>query len=181
MVDKTKEKIINAALKEFGKKGYNGATINSIVNDAGVSDSSWLRKFGTKKILFEEVLIKNNEKIMKDLDSMIINNEFDASRDFLENLIRNLVKLTENNYEYFYLSINEDSNVSEKVIEEFIIHLSEYMEENIPNKEINYPVFMMTITSFIYLLVHDKRKGRTTVNHEEVIEIFIKNIKLCMK
>lgn len=180
MVDETEQKIMDAALKIFAEKGYNGATTRAISIAADINDSTLFRIFGTKKNLFDQVLIQNNEKMMKSLDSVIIHKEFDTNRDFLETLIRNLVKLAEDNYEHLNLTINEGSRISENVMDKFIFHLSKYMEENIKESKMNYPVFVMTITSFIYLLIHDKHQGRTTVNHDEVVEAFINNTSCCI-
>lgn len=180
MVDETEQKILDAALKIFAEKGYRGATTRAIAAEAKVNDSTLFRRFKTKENLFDRVLIQNNEKMMKDLDLVIIDKKFENSRDFLDNLIRNLVKLAENNYEHLNLTINETSRISESIMDKFILHLSNYMGENMPNTGINYPVFVMTITSFIYLLIHDKRQGRTFVNHEEVIDEFINNITICI-
>lgn len=180
MVDKTEQKIMDAALRIFAEKGYKGATTRAIAAKAGFNDSTLFRKFQTKENLFKRVLTRNNEKMMKDLDLVIIDKKFETNRDFLETLIRNLVKLAENNYEHLNLTINEGSRISENIMDAFIFHLSKYMEENIGESKINYPVFIMTITSFIYLLIHDKRQGRTNVNHEEIVEIFINNTTFCI-
>lgn len=180
MTDQTEQKILDAALKIFAKKGYKGATTRNIAIEAKINDSTLFRKFKTKKNLFERVLIQNNKKMMKDLDLIIIDKKFETPRDFLETLIWNLVKLAEDNYEHLNLTINEGNRMSESVMDTFIFHLSRYMEEHIPHKKINYPVFVMTITSFIYILIHDKRQGRTTINHEEVVKIFINNTVLCI-
>ena len=179
MVDETEQKILGAALKIFAEKGYKGATTRSIATEAGVHDSTLFRKFETKKNLFNIVLTRTNEKMMQDLDLVIVDKKFETPRDFLETLIRNLVKLAENNYEHLNITINENGRISENVMDKFIFHISKYMEEKLPNSKINYPVFVMTITSFIYPLIHDKRQGRALVNQEEVIEIFINNTALC--
>jgi len=119
--------------------------------------------------------------MMQDLDLVFVDKKFETPRDFLDTLIRNLVKLAENNYEHLNITINESSRISESVMDKFIFHVSKYMEDNLPDGKINYPVFVMTITSFMYLLIHDKRQGRATVNHEEVIEIFINNTTMCFQ
>ncbi len=181
MVDKTEQKILDAALKIFAEKGYKGATTRGIAAKAGVNDSTLFRKFKTKENLFNQVLVQNNEKMIKDIDSIIIDKKFNTPRDFLETLIRNVIKVAEDNYEHISLTMNEGSRTSENIMDKFVTHFSKYMEENIPNKEINYPVFLMAITAFIYLIINDKHQGRLIVNHEEIIEIFIDNTAMCFK
>ena len=181
MVNGTKQKILDAALKVFAEKGYRGATTRAIAAEAGVDNSTVFRNFKTKKNLFDTVLINTNEKMMQDLDLALVDQEFETPNAFLETLIRNLVALAKNNYEHLNITINEGSRISENVMDKFILHVSKYMEKNIPDSKINYPVFVMSITSFIYLLIHDKRQGRTFIDHEEVIEIFINNTSMCFQ
>ena len=181
MVNGTKQKILDAALKVFAEKGYKGATTRAIAAEAGVDNSTVFRNFKTKKNLFDTVLINTNEKMMQDLDLALVDHEFETPNAFLETLIRNLVALAENNYEHLNITINEGSRISENVMDKFILHVSRYMEKNIPDSKINYPVFVMTITSFIYLLIHDKCQGRNFIDHKEVIEIFINNTSMCFQ
>lgn len=46
------ERIINAALKEFGKKGYKNATTDEIVKEANISKGALFHYFNNKKDLF---------------------------------------------------------------------------------------------------------------------------------
>ena len=49
---KKQERIINAALKEFAKNGYDKASTNEIVKEAGISKGSLFNYFNNKKDLF---------------------------------------------------------------------------------------------------------------------------------
>ena len=66
MTDKTEQKILNASLKIFAEKGYNGATVMAIAEEAGFSEKTVFRKFKTKKNLYDTVLIKNGEKFVQE-------------------------------------------------------------------------------------------------------------------
>lgn len=180
MTDETEQKILNAALKVFAEKGYKGATTMAISKKAGFSEKTLFRKFKTKENLFNSVIIQNNEKIMRDIDSILKDQEFENPKDFLKVLIRNLIDFAEDNYEHLNITINDGSKISETVMEKFIIYLSEYMEKNIKNDKIDYPIFVMSITSFTYLLVHNKRQGHTFFDHEDVIEKYTNNLMLCI-
>lgn len=46
------DRIINAAIKEFAQKGYNQASTNEIVKEAGISKGLLFHYFGNKKQLF---------------------------------------------------------------------------------------------------------------------------------
>ncbi|WP_066071812.1 TetR/AcrR family transcriptional regulator [Neobacillus soli] len=52
-LDKEKQdRIINAAIKEFAQKGYNNASTNEIIKEAGISKGLLFHYFGNKKQLF---------------------------------------------------------------------------------------------------------------------------------
>lgn len=58
MVDETREKILDAALKVFSKEGYKPAKTAIIAEEASFSEKTLFRKFKTKENLFNEVISK---------------------------------------------------------------------------------------------------------------------------
>lgn len=54
----TREKLLKATLKLISEKGYTGATTREIAREAGVTELTLFRNFGSKERLFEEVLNK---------------------------------------------------------------------------------------------------------------------------
>lgn len=52
----TKQKLLEATLKLISEKGYLGATTREISREAGVTELTLFRRFGTKERLFEELL-----------------------------------------------------------------------------------------------------------------------------
>jgi AcrR family transcriptional regulator len=52
----TKELLLQATLKLISEKGYLGTTTREIANEAGVTEITLFRNFGSKELLFEEVL-----------------------------------------------------------------------------------------------------------------------------
>ena len=52
----TKQKLLEASLKTISEKGYIGATTREISRQAGVTELTLFRHFGTKERLFEELL-----------------------------------------------------------------------------------------------------------------------------
>lgn len=177
MTDTTEQKILDAALKLFAEKGYTGATNRLIANETGFTEMTIYRKFKNKDKLFRSILIRNNEKMMKELGSVFVDREFDTSRDFLETLIRNLVELCKNNFEIIKITLNENSRIPGNFIEDFVDTLSAYVENNIQNKELDCRTLVFTVLSFIYLLMLDY--GRTFKYQDEVIDKFIDNIFIC--
>jgi AcrR family transcriptional regulator len=56
MTKDTKEKILDAGLSLFSKKGYLGATTKEIAKKAGVAELTLFRHFSSKERLFEEAI-----------------------------------------------------------------------------------------------------------------------------
>ena len=52
----TKDHLLRATLKLISEKGYLGATTREIAQDAGVTELTLFRHFGSKERLFEELL-----------------------------------------------------------------------------------------------------------------------------
>jgi AcrR family transcriptional regulator len=53
----TQKKIINAAIKVFSEKGFEGATTSEIAQEAGVAEGTIFRHFGTKKGILHGILV----------------------------------------------------------------------------------------------------------------------------
>ena len=174
MRDVTKQRILDAALKMFADKGYNGATTRAIASKADVNDSTLFRKFETKENLFRSVMNQNYKKMTVEYNSILVDEEFKSQRDFLETLIHNLMALGNNNFEFIKITINESERIPGKFLEEFVNSLSVYVEKNVPDKEIDYKIFVFGILSFIYLIILDY--GHAFTDHDKAIESFIDNI-----
>ncbi len=56
MKENTKERVLEAAIKLISEKGYLGATTREIAQEAGVTELTLFRHFGSKEKLFEEIL-----------------------------------------------------------------------------------------------------------------------------
>lgn len=71
----TKEKIVTAAMSLVSEKGYLGATTREIARDAGVTELTLFRHFGSKEKLFEACLSRKSflpalKELMPDLEGM---------------------------------------------------------------------------------------------------------------
>ena len=173
MTDKTEQKILDAALKIFAEKGYKGATTRAIAAKADVNDSTLFRKFQTKQNLFSSVMQHNYQKMIEGFRLILSENEFKSQKDFLETLINNLMILVQNNSEFIKITLNENQRIPSNFLEEFVNHLSAYVEKNIPHKDIDYKIFVFSILSFIYLLILDY--GGAFPDRDKAIETFIDN------
>ena len=92
MTEKTKNKILDAALKIFAKEGYKSATTLSIAHESGFSEITLFRKFETKENLFNEAMTCNHEKLQKNCLSIVkdLDQKFDDPKEFLENYIKRI-------------------------------------------------------------------------------------------
>jgi len=96
------ETIINAAIKEFAEKGYNSASTNSIVKNAGISKGALFFYFKSKEALFMYVLEYSFNFITK----MIFDKCIDSSEKHIFNkfskYINGRLKI-HSEYPYMYL------------------------------------------------------------------------------
>ena len=178
MVDETEQKILDAALKIFAEKGYKGATTGSIVEEAGFNESTLFRKFETKKNLYDVVLTKNTEKIEKEFLSVFEDKEFEDSRDLLETYVKNLAKVSLDNFDFLFLSITQKSPLFEISMGRMTDFLEKHIEENIKNEKINYKTLGLTILAFILLINIERYFGRSIIDYDVAIEEFIDNLLL---
>ncbi len=180
MVNKTEQKILEVALKIFAEKGYAGATTRVIALESGFTELTLFRKFSTKKNLYNMVISQYTEKMMKDYqENVFIDKKFEDPKDFLETYVKNSLKTSWDNFEVFYLSVNENNKDLEPMMEETTKFASMYIEKNIPDKKIDYLAFGLTISSFVYVINLEKYHQRIASfgkNIEDVVDSFIENL-----
>jgi AcrR family transcriptional regulator len=90
----TKERIINAGLKVFSKKGFYKTDSKEIAREAGVSTGSFYMYFADKKDLFQEVLVDYHGKIKDVLRSIDIEKFIQSGdgRKFLRYVVNKLIE-----------------------------------------------------------------------------------------
>jgi AcrR family transcriptional regulator len=177
----TEEKIMDAALKEFAEKGYTGAKTKVIAERSGLSEMTLFRRFKTKENLFNQVLKKNQENLVEDFNSIMNEREIESPDDFFNTVVKLLLNLTEDNFEFISIIIYERQSISEDIIADLMTYLTEIMDKSFPDSNIDSKVFVFNILSFIYFLILDKKQGRSFVNHEEAIEKFINYSTMCLQ
>lgn len=157
----TEQKILDAALKVFAKRGYDAATTRAIAEQSSYTEMTLFRKFQTKKNLFKQVLEWGNKKIQETSSELFVDREFKSTRDFLKTLVFNFDEFMHENFEFFHLSIIENSETVDPILELTVNDLGGYIEEFMPNKGLNYKTFAFSISSYIYNLNIDRYFGRT--------------------
>lgn len=181
MAKDTEQKILDAALKIFSKNGYVGARTRIIAKESGFTEMTLFRKFETKENLFNQVLITNQERIVKDFDALLKLNETDGPEECFKALVNSIVDLVDENFSFVNILVYERERIPHSVIRNFIFHLAKHLENMFPNKNINYDVLSFNILSFIYFIIFSKYMGDDFFNKEKSVEEFIKYNSSCLK
>ncbi len=179
MIDKTSQKIMDAALELFAKEGYKATTTVSIAQKADFNELTVFRKFKTKQNLFDMVIQQNIEKFNSEYYSLMVDEDFEDPEEFLRCTLQKVLKLIEDNIELIRLTVFEKITDQEP-LEEATFHLAGYLEKNIPNDEIDFLAFTLTITASFIMMGNNKYLGRITVDHEKMIEMTINNFIKCI-
>jgi AcrR family transcriptional regulator len=83
-----RHRILDAALKEFGRFGYGGASMNRLVKGAGISKGALFKYFGTKAGLFDYVYRASLEEIKEQLRAVRDSTQTEPFFDRLEKVLR---------------------------------------------------------------------------------------------
>ncbi len=73
----TEQRLLDATLKLISEKGYLGSTTREIAQEAGVTELTLFRHFGTKEKLFEALLRNHTflprlKELLPELDGLIL-------------------------------------------------------------------------------------------------------------
>ena len=177
----TEEKILDAALKVFARKGYDAATTRAIAEESGFTEMTLFRKFQTKKNLFDQVMGRGNQQIEKDSTELFVVQDSKDVREFVKSFVKGLDEFVLKNFEYFHLTILEDSSKIKPNVGLTIDYISERFEEQFPNKKVDYVALGYSISTFIYSLNIDRYYGRTATfqNYDEILDK-LTDILCCM-
>ena len=181
MTDETEQKILDAALKIFSQKGYDGAKTKAIAKESGFSEVTLFNRFKTKRNLYDRIAMENIGKLNEDFNVILKNYRCETPEAFLKNLIKDLAEMFHDNFEFMHLVVEEASKSHEKVEKEFINLLSDHIEKNIQNDKIDYQALALTIFTFTYMYNLNKYKERTYVDLDTILDRFINNIIMCIQ
>lgn len=93
-VEQRRQDIIEASLKIFAQKGYNGSTTAEIARAAGVAEGTIFRHFATKKDLLNAVL---EPKVLDGLIQLDKEHREDTPTDFFRHFLMNRLELLKEN------------------------------------------------------------------------------------
>ena len=69
--EKTREKILDTALRHFLKDGFSGASLRNIVRDAGLTTGAFYKYYPTKEMLFDALTDPYVEHIYQIYDQIV--------------------------------------------------------------------------------------------------------------
>ena len=185
MTDKTEQKIMDAALEIFAKNGFKSSTTKAIAEKSGFTEMTLFRKFNTKKNLYERVLNQNVELMLEDFKQNVFNNEEHKNvRDFISNFIIKAREVMMNNFEVFYISLNEENKSMETLMAETTDFAGNYLKKHIDNPNIDYNTLGITIISFVYIINlenYHNRKASFGKSADVVVENFVEMVYCMVK
>ncbi|WP_187296281.1 TetR/AcrR family transcriptional regulator [Tepidibacter mesophilus] len=99
----TKEKIFNAAIKVFAKKGFSAATSAEIAEEAGVAQGTIFRYYKTKKDILRGVMIEYIDKFdefaeFDSIQNIIEDNKYKPLDEILKLIVLNRYEVFKKNF-----------------------------------------------------------------------------------
>lgn len=189
MKEATQHKLLDATLKLISEKGYLGATTREIAQEAGVTELTLFRHFGSKEKLFEEVLktytfLPALRELLPALDDMSCEEALKlVGTKFLQSLKKrkSMVKIMHSEIIHYPEKIRE---VYTKSIDDVRAVLALYFE-SLQNKgmfrsvspETAARVFLSILFSYFrteeIIRGHEITKSKMDKNVQEFIDIFL--------
>lgn len=84
--EKTREKILDTAIKHFLRDGFSGASLRSIVKDAGLTTGAFYKYYPTKEMLFDALVNPYVEHIYEIYDGILAEFEKLSALDQTNNM-----------------------------------------------------------------------------------------------
>ena len=84
--EKTREKILDTAIKHFLRDGFSGASLRSIVKDAGLTTGAFYKYYPTKEMLFDALIDPYIEHIYEIYDEILDDFEKLSAHDQTNNM-----------------------------------------------------------------------------------------------
>jgi AcrR family transcriptional regulator len=130
----TRQRLLNTSLRLISEKGYLGATTREIAHQAGVTELTLFRHFGSKQMLFEEVLrnftfLPRLVELIPELEGLAIEKALTKIGVTFVNTLnerKDLVKILLSEVRHYPEQIRE---VYERCIENIVMTLSGFLKQ----------------------------------------------------
>lgn len=190
-MDKTKQKILNAAIRVFASEGYGGATTRKIAEVAEVNEVTLFRKFKSKENILRAVITINRNDILKTLDSVLRMEKDDDIETCLHALGMGIMKIMRDRINIMVILIAEGRKnpeiaaILESVIQIIVARISEYFEFQMENGKMRSTdsrtaalVFLSYLSYMSQLngVISEKILGNPKEDFDVFISIFINGI-----
>jgi len=190
-MDKTEQKILDAAIRVFASEGYEGATTRKIAEAAGVNEVTLFRKFQSKENILRAVITINRDVILKTLDSVLRMEKEEDIETCLRTIGIGLMKVMRERVHIMVILIAEGRRnpeiaaILESVIQIIVARISEYFEFLIQNGKMRYTDPRTAALTFLsYLSYMSQLRGVISENilgsckedFDVFIDIFINGI-----
>ncbi len=117
---KTKEKILDAALKLFSGKGYHETSMAEIAEEAGLGKGTLYWHFSSKDELFGETVRREGENVVKEIQNFTEECSGQSAVDILKAFFRSNLERIYNNKESIRLLTNNDGFFNNNIQEVFL-------------------------------------------------------------
>jgi len=177
--DEKKKTIINASMKEFVKGGYEKASMNAVVETAGISKGSLFYYFENKKKLYLYLFEYCEKLILNNAHRHLENNESDFIKR-MEHVIKcNVSLLSDYPLVYGFVrsckmekSLNVVAEVQEikaKTSEALFGEIYKDIDESLFRDEIDIKMAIYSIKATMFQLVHDAMRKNEN-NSEQLLK-----------
>jgi AcrR family transcriptional regulator len=187
-ISKTRDKILEAAIRLFAEKGFNGTTTKEIAEKAGVNEALIFRYFSTKRDLYGAIIerkIKEDPKIELPLET------FRETKDdwlIFKSLGTRMFECVEKDPSFLrllYFSALEGHELSDMFLDTYVQHLrtllSNYIEERVSEGAFKNISSILAARAFIgmfinYIIAQELfgEKKKKKIKKEDVVETFVK-------
>lgn len=122
----TREKLLKIGAQEFAKHGYDGVSLNDIVQRVGINKATIYHHFKDKQALYHEIIKNEITKFHKNLDSTPID-EYSGEK-LLERYIHTVVEILKDNPHIIPMALREIANFGSNIDENIVSHLEKGIE-----------------------------------------------------
>lgn len=187
--EEKREKITEAALKEFSENSFNVASINQIVKDSDIAKGSFYQYFEDKEDLYNYILEICLGKKEEYLSEVLKENEYNEFYDVLKSLFLRTITFKKNN--------NREFNIIDKCGRELNLQLKKDLEMRkdyfnyLPMEElfemekeegnivydIDTKPFIRILSRINCLVIEEYNKNSSSIEIEKYIEDIIELLK----